>query len=166
MKKIIGIIFLLALLSAYTVFAGEMYTWIDENGQTQITDHPPDRPGRVINRDKFKDMTAGERKDYDAEQKENQQQFEQKEQLRRQMNEVEAAANQAREQMLEHDKVIRKARLEKARRNIEDLEARKERYQYNENNAYGEPMRMYWRDEVRKINRAIMDNKEFLHKNQ
>lgn len=48
MKKVISIIFLMALLSAYPVFAGEMYTWIDENGSTHMTDYAPPQGSKII----------------------------------------------------------------------------------------------------------------------
>ena len=152
-------------LIPFPVAAGEMYTWIDENGQTQITDHPPDRPGKVINRDRYRDMTPEEREEYNAEQNLKFQQIESQNRQRRQMNELEAAAEKAREERLEREKAIKKAQIEKARRKVDDLEALKERYQRHENSAYGESSRMYWRDEIRKIDRTIMDNKEFIHKN-
>jgi hypothetical protein len=46
MKKIITIIFLIALL-AIPAHAGQLYQWIDENGAVHMTDYPPP-PGMTV----------------------------------------------------------------------------------------------------------------------
>lgn len=160
-KSLIVLCFLVSLIP-FPVAAGEVYLWTDDQGATHITDHPPDKPAQIKDRTKYRDigpLEAQKIKELEQLQWEN---FQRRKQYEQTMTDLEVKLQNAREE----ESSRKKSLIEQARTNIADLEARREQYKENENKAHDERSRLYWRNEIRKTERMINDNRDFINRNQ
>jgi hypothetical protein len=51
---------LVFLLIASPAISAELYRWVDERGTVHLTDNPPDKPGKILGRDTYRDPAPGE----------------------------------------------------------------------------------------------------------
>jgi len=163
------VILLMILLIASPAISGELYIWTDANGRKQITDTPPvDAKGKV-EKDSFR---RDDPQEIEAWQRKNDAAIDAKIQEQERIQEQNAAKNkQALDASVERSKAYRRRaettriREKEATERINDLKAEKELLQAIENRDYNEVRRLRLRDEQRKIDRDINDNKEVLNKN-
>lgn len=161
---IIAVATAVLLAFAMAAAAGEIYIWIDKQGNRHITDQPPAAGGRLIETDSFRDASPDEMRRHEAENRRAtilQDAEDRQDELRRKRRaEQESAAEAYRERRDRAAEKSRDAERERDRARIEDLEARKDYLRAIDNRDYREARRLRIKDQERRIDRRIKEARE------
>jgi molecular chaperone DnaK (HSP70) len=158
------ILYCALLLFPLDALAGEIYIWVDENGDKHITDKPPEKSEKVIDKDAFKPVSPEEIQRYWDRQRKYEEETEAKVRYNQEREASEKRFEASRDQQKEKAKEQAIERKQAAIDRIEDLEARKERLRAIENRNYNEYRRLRLRDERRVIDRNIQKYREIKDK--
>ena len=155
---------LFLVLYAFPISAGEVYMWIDEKGVRNVSDHPPEKPVKMIGKETFKPDSPEEIRQFQQKQKNYERNLEER---RRYNQEQEAGQKRFDSSMDRQKEIIKQREMERkatAIERAEDLNAEKERSRAYENRDYNEVRRLRLRDEQRRIDRDVQKYKDI--KNQ
>lgn len=142
--------------------AGEVYMWIDDQGVRHITDQPPEKPAKMIGKESYKKDSPEEIRRHQLQQKLKQYEDDIETARQRQINQANEAAEKWRDRQREIAKERENRLKEETRRDIDDLNARKERQRINENETSDNYWRQYYKDQQRTIDREIKDKQKIL----
>ena len=163
-KAIIILCFVSLLIAVPPLIAAEIYMWVDEKGVKHITDQPPTKPAKMIEKESYRRDSPEEIKRYELQRKLEQQTANQETERQQKINQANEAGENMKDRFKARLKEYEKERNEKIRRDIDDLNARKERLQRNENDASSEYWRQYWKNEQRESDREVRDKQKILDK--
>lgn len=145
-----------------SISAAEVYIWVDDKGVSHASDRPPENSVKIIDQMRSSKDSPEEIERYERQRKLKQYQDDLETARQREINQANEAVEKWRDSRKERGKERREEINERARRNIENLNARKSLQRQYENEATSEERRQYWKNRQVNIDNEIKDNQKIL----
>lgn len=155
MKKVITIIFLVALLIPIPAIPGQIYIWVDDQGVRHITDKPPERPTEMIGTVPNKQASPEEIQRFEAERRAERNRLDSERQQQQILDAYRTRERQYEMGMEKIEKEIEKSAIERARENLKAAEERREELADDYRGTYSSWGRDFYQDRMKKQDKEI-----------
>ena len=145
-------VMMVCLVTVPAAMAADLYTWTDEKGAVHITDQPPQKAGKIIDKYTYEKESAESAQRYEQEKKEKSDLEE------RQAGAAAAAASREKMKQGEQAEKQKAEALQKAKEKCESMKTNEVLYNNLINNmSLEEGRRNYYRQQLREISAACQE---------